>query len=88
MISQARNVFDQAERAVRALGALRPAAQRAALGLFVLNAVAVISLMDVADAALQLHVFWGSLLLGLVLWGPGRIAVDSWWLAARARRLA
>ena len=44
----------------------------AALGLFVLNAVAVISLAEVADAALQQHVFWGSLLLGLLLWGSGR----------------
>jgi hypothetical protein len=27
-------------------------------------------------AALQLHVFWGSLLAGLVLWGPGRWSLD------------
>lgn len=60
----------------------------AALGLFVLNAVAVISLMDVPDVALQQHMFWGSLLLGLLLWGPGRWSVDGWWLAPRwlARR--
>jgi len=58
----------------------------AALGLFVLNAVAVVSLMEVADAALQQHVFWGSLLLALLLWGPGRWAVDSVWPALRARR--
>lgn len=55
----------------------------AALGLFVLNAVAVISLMDVADAALQQHLFWGSLLAGLLLWGPGRWSVDGAWLAPR-----
>jgi putative oxidoreductase len=48
----------------------------AALGLFVVNAVAVISLPEIADAALQQHVFWGSLLLGLVLWGPGRWSAD------------
>lgn len=59
----------------------------AALGLFVLNAVAVISLGDVADAALQQHLFWGSLLLALALWGPGRWSVDAWWLGSRARRL-
>jgi len=57
----------------------------AALGLFVLNAVAVISLMDVPDAALQQHMFWGSLLLGLLLWGPGRWSLDDWWLAPRWR---
>ena len=57
----------------------------AALALFALNAVAVVSLMDVADAALQQHIFWGSLLIGLVLWGPGRWSVDAWWPAIRAR---
>jgi putative oxidoreductase len=58
----------------------------AAAGLFVLNAVAVISLMEVADAALQQHVFWGSLLLGIVLWGAGRWSVDGAWLAPRWMR--
>lgn len=48
----------------------------AALGLSVLNAVAVLSLPEIADAALQLHLFWGSLLLGLLLWGPGRLSID------------
>jgi putative oxidoreductase len=57
----------------------------AALGLFVLNAVAVISLGDVAEAALQQHLFWGSLLLALLLWGPGRWSVDTRWFASRAR---
>ncbi len=36
----------------------------AALGLFVLNIVAVLSLAEIADAAFQQHVFWGSLLAG------------------------
>jgi putative oxidoreductase len=57
----------------------------AALGLTVLNIVAAISLMDVADAALQQHVFWGSLLLGLLLWGPGRWSADGL-LGARLRQ--
>jgi len=48
----------------------------AALGLSVLNVVAVISLSEIAPAALQQHVFWGSLLLALVLWGPGRWSLD------------
>ena len=48
----------------------------AALGLFVVNAVAVISLAEIAPAALQQHVFWGSLLMALVLWGPGRWSLD------------
>jgi len=49
----------------------------AALGLFVVNAVAVISLAEIGPAALQQHQFWGSLLLGLLLWGPGRWSVDA-----------
>ena len=48
----------------------------AALGLSVLNVVAVISLSEIAPAALQQHVFWGSLLIALLLWGPGRWSLD------------
>lgn len=48
----------------------------AALGLFVVNAVAVISLPEIPEAAFQQHLFWGSLLLGLALWGPGRWSAD------------
>ena len=48
----------------------------AALGLSVVNVVAVLSLAEVAPAALQLHVFWGSLLIGLSLWGPGRWSLE------------
>ncbi len=49
----------------------------AALGLFVVNIVAVISLAEVPPVALQQHQFWGSLLLALVLWGPGRWSLDA-----------
>lgn len=50
----------------------------AALGLSVMNLVAVISLADIAPAALQQHVFWGSLLAGLAIFGPGAWALDRW----------
>jgi putative oxidoreductase len=50
----------------------------AALGLFVVNAVAVLSLQEIAPAALQQHVFWGSLLAGLAIWGPGRWSLERW----------
>lgn len=50
-----------------------------AFSLSVINVVAVLSLAEIAPAALQQHQFWGSLLLGLVLWGPGKWAVDAWW---------
>jgi putative oxidoreductase len=50
----------------------------AALGLFVVNLMAVLSLQDIAPAALQLHVFWGSVLAMLALWGPGPLALERW----------
>ena len=56
----------------------------AAAGLFVLNIVAVLSLDDIPVAALQQHVFWGSLLAALVLWGPGRWSLDRF-IAPRLR---
>lgn len=57
--------------------ALGLAGRFAALGLTVVNAVAVISLAEIAQAALQQHVFWASLLIGLLLWGPGRWSLDQ-----------
>lgn len=57
----------------------------AAAGLSVLNVVAVLSLMDVPDAALQGHVFWGSLLAAVLLWGPGALSLDFFlWPRLRA----
>jgi putative oxidoreductase len=56
----------------------------AALGLSVVNVVAVLSLPDMPEAALQLHLFWGSLLVGLAVHGPGRWSVEAWlgsWLS-------
>ncbi len=64
------------ELVLPALLALGLAGRFAAAGLFFINAVAVISLADIPPAALQQHVFWGSLLIGLVLWGPGRWSLD------------
>lgn len=55
-----------------------------ALGLFVVNAVAVISLSEIAPAALQQHVFWGSLLAGLAVYGLGPWSLDRW-LAPKIR---
>ena len=49
----------------------------AALGLFVMNIVAVVSLTEIAPAALQQHQFWGALLAGLAIWGVGAWSVDS-----------
>ena len=48
----------------------------AALGLSVVNAVAVISLSEIAPAALQQHIFWGSLLAGIAIFGPGAWSLE------------
>ena len=52
-----------------------------ALGLFAVNAVAVISYAQVllaegSEAALGQHILWGSLLSFLIVYGPGKLSVD------------
>ena len=59
----------------------------AAMGLSVVNVVAVLSLMEVAPAALQQHQLWGCLLALVVLWGPGALSVDRWLVPRLARRV-
>jgi putative oxidoreductase len=49
----------------------------AAAGLLVVNGVAVVSLPELTEAAAQQHLFWGCLLTGLLLWGPGRWSADG-----------
>lgn len=57
-----------------ALGLLtRPAA----VGLFFVNAMAVISYPDLAPAALKDHHLWGVLALALACFGAGRLSLDS-----------
>jgi putative oxidoreductase len=57
-------------------------ARPAALGLFVVNAIAVISYPQLwtfdCPAAINDHFYWGILLLVLIVVGPGKIAVDQW----------
>lgn len=58
----------------------------AALGLTVVNFVAVLSLADIAPAALQQHITWGVLLGALVLHGLGKWTVDCAWIRPRLER--
>jgi putative oxidoreductase len=63
----------------------------AALGLTVVNIVAVLSLPELPDAAWQGHLFWGSLLLAVVVWGPGAWSLDhplARWIDRRLGRSA
>jgi putative oxidoreductase len=52
-----------------------------AAGLFVVNAMAVISYPQLwgfdCPAAIQMHFVWGSILALLVLFGPGKLSVDA-----------
>jgi putative oxidoreductase len=50
----------------------------AALALFLFNIVAVMSYPDLSDAGLKDHVLWGSLMLVLAVYGPGKISLDHW----------
>jgi putative oxidoreductase len=48
----------------------------ASVSLFMVNIVAVISLEEIAPAALYLHVLWGLLMLQAILWGAGKLSAD------------
>ena len=53
-----------------------------AIGTFFVNAMAVISYSNVllaegSEAALGQHILWGSLLLGLIVFGTGKVSVDT-----------
>jgi putative oxidoreductase len=48
-----------------------------AAGLFVVNIVAVLSLMDISVAALNEHILWGSLLFTTILLGGERLSIDD-----------
>ncbi|HQR70747.1 MAG TPA: DoxX family protein [Burkholderiaceae bacterium] len=63
-----------------------------ALGLFAVNAMAVLSYSHVLfqegmEAAIGQHILWGSLLVYLAVHGPGAISADRW-LSRRATTTA
>ena len=57
-----------------------------ALGLSVVNVVAVLSLADIAPAALQQHITWGVLLAALAVYGVGKWSVDCLWIQPKLNR--
>ena len=61
----------------------------AALGLFAVNLMAVISYPQLftfeCPAAINDHFYWGFLLLVLAAFGPGKLSLDAW-LAGRASK--
>ncbi|MHB1331521.1 MAG: DoxX family protein [Sulfuriferula sp.] len=55
-----------------------------ALGLLVVNAVALLSYMYALQApAIMFHVIWGILLIMVALWGPGKWSADYLWTIRR-----
>ena len=50
----------------------------AALALFAFNIVAATSYPDLSPAGLKDHVLWGTLMLVIAVYGPGRLALDRW----------
>lgn len=60
----------------------------AALGLSVVNIVAVLSLSEIAPAAFQQHLTWGALLAALALFGPGAWSFDGWLARRRGQAFA
>lgn len=50
----------------------------AALGLSVVNVVAVIALQEIAPAALQQHILWGALLAAVSIFGAGALSAERW----------
>lgn len=52
--------------------------RKMALGLFIINYVAVISLEDMPAAALNEHIFWGGLLVLVAVWGAGKLSLDHY----------
>jgi putative oxidoreductase len=57
--------------------ALGLASRLGAIGLGIVNLVAVISLDDIAPAAFSGHVIWGLLLMLITLWGAGKLSIDN-----------
>jgi putative oxidoreductase len=79
------------ELALPPLLALGLAGRFAALGLSVVNAVAVVSFWHVLaenEAARMSHFYWGLLLAVTLLHGPGKLSIDHWlWPRVRSRSL-
>lgn len=51
--------------------------RKAALGLFIVNYVAVISLEDMPMAAYNLHLIWAGLAAMVLIWGSGKFSADN-----------
>jgi len=67
-----------AELALPVLLVIGLATRLGALGLFILNYVAVVSFPDMGAVGIKDHLLWGVLLAMIFFHGPGRLSVDEW----------
>ncbi|CAN7610088.1 DoxX family protein [Pararhizobium sp. LjRoot255] len=58
------------------------ATRLAALGLLAMTMVIQLTVPD----GWPIHLTWAAMALGVIAWGPGRLALD-WWIKARSRHL-
>ncbi len=49
-----------------------------ASGLFIVNYIAAISYPDISPAGINDHYFWGTMLLVIMVYGPGKLSLDRW----------
>ena len=71
-----------AELALPALFAAGFFSRPVALAFFIFNAVAVVSYPDISDAGVKDHMLWGTMMLVVMFFGPGRFSVDNWFKLA------
>ncbi|MBB5019682.1 putative oxidoreductase [Chitinivorax tropicus] len=77
------------ELALPVLLVLGLAGRFGAVGLTILNAVALLSYYDALNEATRLHHWlWGALILVVMAFGPGKLSIDAWlkrrWAGPRA----
>ncbi len=51
--------------------------RKAAIGLFIVNYIAVVSFEDMPAAALNEHILWGALMVLVAVWGAGKLSLDN-----------
>jgi putative oxidoreductase len=66
------------ELSMPVLLALGLATRFGAFVLFFFNIIAVVSYAALPDIAVKDHILWGTMILVLLLCGPGRISLDYW----------
>ena len=57
-----------------------------ALAFFVFNYVACVSYPDISEAGIKDHMLWGTMMLVVLFFGPGRFAADHWFKARLVKR--